>query len=51
MATFSGIGRDPNLLFILTDQQRIDTLACYGNDYIQVPNLNRTAMTVRSARS
>jgi len=33
----------PNLLFIFTDQQRADTLRCYGNDQIQVPNLNALA--------
>lgn len=33
----------PNLLFILTDQQRADSMACYGNDYVDVPNLNRLA--------
>jgi arylsulfatase len=33
----------PNLLFIFTDQQRLDTMACYGNDKIQMPNLNRLA--------
>jgi len=31
----------PNLLFILTDQQRADSMACYGNTYLDVPNLNR----------
>ena len=31
----------PNLLFILTDQQRADTMAAYGNTQIQTPNLNR----------
>lgn len=41
----SVVPRNPNLLFILTDQQRIDTLACYGNDYIRAPNLNRLADT------
>ncbi len=35
--------RKPNLLFILTDQQRHDTLACYGNDRVQTPNLNALA--------
>jgi arylsulfatase A-like enzyme len=35
--------RRPNLLFLFTDQQRLDTLACYGNDKIQMPNLNRFA--------
>ena len=29
----------PNILFIFTDQQRADTMACYGNDLIGVPNL------------
>ena len=33
----------PNLLFILTDQQRADTLAAYGNRSIRMPNLNRLA--------
>jgi arylsulfatase A-like enzyme len=33
----------PNILFILTDQQRYDSLACYGNDWIQVPTLNALA--------
>lgn len=33
----------PNILFILTDQQRYDTLAAYGNDWIQTPNLNALA--------
>ena len=33
----------PNLLFICTDQQRDDTLACYGNNQIDAPNLNRLA--------
>ena len=33
----------PNLLFIFTDQQRADTMAAYGNDWINTPNLNRLA--------
>lgn len=33
----------PNLVFMLPDRQRRDTLACYGNDWIQVPRLNRLA--------
>ncbi len=33
----------PNLLFLFTDQQRFDTLACYGNDRIRTPNLNALA--------
>ena len=30
----------PNILVILTDQQRQDSMACYGNDWIETPNLN-----------
>jgi len=33
----------PNLLFLWTDQQRADTLACYGNSRVQAPNLNALA--------
>ena len=33
----------PSLLFIFTDQQRADTMRCYGNDLINTPNLNRLA--------
>lgn len=35
--------RKPNLLFIFTDQQRADTMRCYGNDYIDTPHLNALA--------
>ena len=33
----------PNLLFIMTDQQRWDTLSYGGNRYIATPNLDRLA--------
>ena len=33
----------PNLLFITTDQQRWDSLPCYGLDFMQTPNLDRLA--------
>ncbi len=33
----------PNLLYIFTDQQRADTLACYGNQQIEAPALNGLA--------
>jgi len=33
----------PNLLFLFTDEQRADTLAAYGNDRIEMPNLNGLA--------
>jgi arylsulfatase A-like enzyme len=35
--------RPPNLLFLLVDQQRLDTLRVYGNNQIIAPNLNRLA--------
>lgn len=35
--------RTPNLLFIWTDEQRRDSLACYGNHWIRTPHLNRLA--------
>lgn len=34
-------GEPLNLLFILTDEQRFDTSAPYGNEAIETPNLNR----------
>ena len=37
------MARKPNILFIFTDQQRADTMACYGNDLIETPNLNSLA--------
>ena len=33
----------PNLLFILTDQQRADTLGAYGNRKIRTPHLDQLA--------
>lgn len=35
--------RKPNLLFIFTDEQRADTLACYGNTFVRAPHLNSLA--------
>jgi signal transduction histidine kinase len=35
--------REPNLLFILTDQQRADSMACYGNTHVDTPHLNGLA--------
>ncbi|PYI77275.1 MAG: hypothetical protein DMF04_06690 [Verrucomicrobia bacterium] len=35
--------RKPNLIVFLTDQQRRDTMACYGNYRVHSPNLNRLA--------
>jgi arylsulfatase len=37
-------GQDrPNILWICTDQQRYDTIACHGNKYIRTPNIDRLA--------
>lgn len=33
----------PNILWICTDQQRFDTLGCYGNRWVRTPNLDRLA--------
>jgi arylsulfatase A-like enzyme len=33
----------PNILFMLTDDQRFDDLGCMGNSIIQTPNLDRLA--------
>ncbi len=33
--------RKPNVLFIMTDQQRFDTIAALGNEHIYTPNLDR----------
>ena len=33
----------PNFLVILTDQQRSDSLACYGNVFVHTPNIDRLA--------
>ncbi len=32
-----------NILWICTDQQRFDTLGCYGNPFVKTPNLDRLA--------
>ena len=33
----------PNILWICTDQQRWNTLGCYGNQYVRTPNLDQLA--------
>ncbi len=33
----------PNIIFVLTDDQRWDTLGCMGNQIIQTPNVDRLA--------
>jgi N-acetylglucosamine-6-sulfatase len=36
-------GQRPDIVFILTDDQRFDALSCAGNKWIQTPNLDRLA--------
>ena len=33
----------PNILWLCTDQQRFDTLGCYGNPFVKTPNLDSLA--------
>jgi arylsulfatase A-like enzyme len=40
---FGGKGDRPNLLFIMTDQQRWDALSIAGNSVLKTPNLDRLA--------
>ncbi len=35
--------KQPNILWICTDQQRFDTLGCMGNRFVNTPNLDRLA--------
>lgn len=35
------MSKQPNILFLLTDQQRFDTIHAAGNGYIHTPNLDR----------
>ena len=37
------MSKKPNILIIMTDQQRSDSLACYGADWLQTPNLDGLA--------
>ncbi|MEM7144368.1 MAG: sulfatase-like hydrolase/transferase [Verrucomicrobiota bacterium] len=36
-----GAGARPNIVFIITDQQRYDTIAALGYDHVDTPNLDR----------
>ncbi len=40
-ASAAGNSPRPNILFVMTDQQRFDTIAALGNDGIYTPNLDR----------
>ena len=39
----SGHTQRPNILLLMTDQQRFDALGCSGNDRIRTPNLDALA--------
>ena len=39
------VGERPNIIFILADDMGYGDLACYGNQYIQTPNIDRLART------
>ena len=40
MANIAGAADRPNILFILADDQRTDTIAAYGNPHIKTPHLD-----------
>jgi N-acetylglucosamine-6-sulfatase len=44
-ATSNTDGRDsrPNIIFILTDDQRWDAMSCMGHDFVRTPNMDRIA--------
>lgn len=35
------MAKQPNILYVMTDQQRFDTIATLGNEHIYTPNLDR----------
>ena len=37
------MARQPNIVVVITDQQRTDTMACYGNDWIKSPHQDALA--------
>lgn len=41
----SATPKQPNIIFILADDLGYGDLHCYGNDYIQTPNIDRLAAT------
>ena len=43
LGAMSGVTRRPNLLFLLTDDQRADLLGCAGHPILQTPNVDRLA--------
>ena len=43
MSAGHGPAEPTNVLFLMTDQHRVDTLGCYGNPRVATPNLDRLA--------
>jgi arylsulfatase A-like enzyme len=43
LALVRGAARPPNLLFLLTDDQRWDSLGCMGNPIVRTPNIDGLA--------
>ncbi|MGL5111802.1 MAG: sulfatase-like hydrolase/transferase, partial [Flavobacterium sp.] len=42
-SNFAQTSSKPNLLFIITDQQRYDAMSIAGNTVLKTPNLDRLA--------
>ena len=42
----SDLNTQPNILYIMTDQQRFDTIAALGNGDIYTPNLRLVRQTL-----
>lgn len=42
-AFLRGQGKRPNVLFIMTDDQRFDAMSCAGNKILKTPNMDRLA--------
>ena len=40
---WQGLSERPNILWICTDQQRADTLGCYGNTFVRTPSIDKLA--------
>lgn len=43
LGSVSSAAERPNIVFFFTDDQTIDTLACYGNPVVQTPNIDSLA--------
>ena len=41
----SAEGKRPNIIFLLSDDQAVRTMGCYGAPGVQTPNLDRLGRT------